>query len=75
MTALASPTATIAPELDALLADHGARWDITRSTDHGGAPGAFHAVRLDPRPSLQGLSADTAEGLRFTIECAEAMPR
>ena len=74
MTALASP-ATVDPELAALLTDHGARWDITRLTDYGGSPGAFHAVRHDPRPSLQGLRSATADGLHSAIEYAEAMTR
>ncbi|GHD24961.1 hypothetical protein GCM10007147_21710 [Nocardiopsis kunsanensis] len=75
MTVLAPPTTTADPELDALITKFGARWEITRRTDYGGTPGAFHAVRHDPRPSLQGLRSATAEGLRSAIECAEAMPR
>lgn len=76
MTVIASLAAAVAdPELDALVADHGAKWTITRRTDYAGAPGAFHAVRHDPRPALQGLRAATADGLRSAIECAEGMGR
>ncbi|WP_017612134.1 hypothetical protein [Nocardiopsis salina] len=76
MAATAPPTTTASadPELAALVAAHGTGWDITRYADHGGAPGAFHAVRHDPRPALQGLRAATAAELHAAIECAEAMP-
>lgn len=77
MSAVAPPVlvTTVDPELGAILTDHGARWGITRRTDHGSNPGAFHAVRHDPRPSLQRLSAGTAEDLRSAIECVEETAR
>ncbi len=67
--------AAVDPELAVLNAQFGDRWTITRRIDHGGALGACHAVRHDPRPSLQGLSAHTAAGLWAAIEYAEAIPR
>lgn len=74
MTAL-MPATEADPELAALVADHGTEWGIAHSLDCTGAPGPWHAVRHDPRPSLQGLGSDTAAGLRAAIECAEAMAR
>ena len=44
-------------DLDRLRATYADRWDILRTTDR------WHAVRRDPRPPLQGLSAHTARGL------------
>lgn len=73
-TAVDTPD-TADPELTALIAAHGSRWTITRHVDHRGTRGAFRAVRHDPRPSLQGLRAATAEELRAAIECVEVRTR
>lgn len=77
MNATAPPVAvdTADPELTALITAYGTGWTITRSTDHGGTPGAWFARRHDPRPSLQGLRAATAEELRAAIECVEVRTR
>ena len=62
-------------DLDRLRAEFAGRWEITRHTDHGGTPGAWHAIRLDPAPALQGVRASTAQGLRWYLNEADAARR
>lgn len=63
------------PDLERLRAEFAGRWEITRHTDHGGTPGAWHAIRLDPAPALQGVRASTADGLRWCLNEADAARR
>ncbi len=62
-------------DLEQLRAEFAGRWEITRHTDHGGTPGAWHAIRLDPTPALQGVRASTADGLRRRLTEADAARR
>lgn len=62
-------------DLEQLRAEFAGRWEITRHTDHGGTPGAWHAIRLDPAPALQGVRASTAQGLRWCLTEADAVRR
>ena len=57
------------PALELLRARHAREWDIYRTTD------AWHAVRRDPRPALQGLSATTARGLLRDLARVEGATR
>lgn len=56
-------------DLATLRAEHGARWHILHTSD------AWHAVRRDPRPALQGLSAHTARSLLADLARVEESTR